>query len=54
MLVVWTKSNPTPWNTIAPNQGTKMLEVNQKFDKRFAFLDSRLYFLFGIDMVFSL
>jgi len=31
--VVWTKSNPTPWNTIQPEHGTKLLEVNQKFDK---------------------
>ncbi|KAG6866003.1 hypothetical protein C0991_009675 [Blastosporella zonata] len=33
--VVWTKSNPTPWNTIEPGQTTKMMTVNQKFDKRF-------------------
>ncbi|KAG6919316.1 hypothetical protein DXG01_007449 [Tephrocybe rancida] len=32
--VVWTKSNPTPWNTIEPGQTTKMMTVNQKFDKR--------------------
>ncbi|KAJ8523443.1 hypothetical protein ONZ45_g82 [Pleurotus djamor] len=31
--VVWTKTNPTPWNTIQPDQGTKILEVNQKFEK---------------------
>ncbi|KAF7433119.1 hypothetical protein PC9H_005067 [Pleurotus ostreatus] len=31
--VVWTKTNPTPWNTIQPDQGTKIVEVNQKFDK---------------------
>jgi NADH dehydrogenase (ubiquinone) 1 alpha subcomplex subunit 4 len=35
-LVVWTKSNPTPWNTIQHDQGTKLVEVNQKFDKRYA------------------
>ncbi|KAF9452007.1 hypothetical protein P691DRAFT_697965, partial [Macrolepiota fuliginosa MF-IS2] len=33
--VVWTKSNPTPWNNIKPNEGTKMMEVNQKFEKRY-------------------
>ncbi|KAF8914138.1 hypothetical protein CPB84DRAFT_1669617 [Gymnopilus junonius] len=32
--IIWTKSNPTPWNTIKPDEGTKMLSVNQKFDKR--------------------
>ncbi|KAG6830629.1 hypothetical protein H0H92_015721 [Tricholoma furcatifolium] len=31
--VVWTKSNPTPWNTVEPGQTTKMMTVNQKFDK---------------------
>ena len=33
--VVWTKENPTPWNDIKPNEGTKMLTVNQHFDKRY-------------------
>ncbi|KNZ75694.1 NADH dehydrogenase [ubiquinone] 1 alpha subcomplex subunit 4 [Termitomyces sp. J132] len=32
--VVWTKSNPTPWNSIEPDQNTKMLTVNQKFERR--------------------
>ncbi|KAF9821042.1 hypothetical protein IEO21_01019 [Rhodonia placenta] len=31
--VVWTKENPTPWNEIKPNEGTKMLTVNQHFEK---------------------
>ncbi|KZT13109.1 uncharacterized protein LAESUDRAFT_669430 [Laetiporus sulphureus 93-53] len=31
--VVWTKENPTPWNDIQPNEGTKLLTVNQHFDK---------------------
>ncbi|PPQ77297.1 hypothetical protein CVT25_010879 [Psilocybe cyanescens] len=31
--VVWTKSNPTPWNTIKPDEGTKIMSVNQKFEK---------------------
>lgn len=35
-VVVWTKSNPTPWNTIGADHGTKLLEVNQKFDRRYA------------------
>ncbi|KXN86315.1 NADH dehydrogenase [ubiquinone] 1 alpha subcomplex subunit 4 [Leucoagaricus sp. SymC.cos] len=38
--IVWTKSNPTPWNTIKPDEGTKMMEVNQKFEKRYAVLGS--------------
>ncbi|EKM80245.1 NdufA4, NADH dehydrogenase 1 alpha subcomplex, 4, 9kDa [Agaricus bisporus var. burnettii JB137-S8] len=33
--VVWSKSNPTPWNTIKPDEGTKIMEINQKFDKRY-------------------
>ncbi|KAA1466019.1 hypothetical protein DENSPDRAFT_830754 [Dentipellis sp. KUC8613] len=31
--VVWTKANPTPWNTIEQDQNVKILSVNQKFDK---------------------
>lgn len=34
--VIWTKSNPTPWNTIKPDEGTKIMAVNQKFDKKYA------------------
>ena len=34
--VVWTKENPTPWNDIKPDEGTKLLTVNQHFDKRYA------------------
>jgi hypothetical protein len=34
-LVVWTKSNPTPWNTIKPEENTKLLTVQQKFDKKY-------------------
>ncbi|RDB20486.1 hypothetical protein Hypma_012443 [Hypsizygus marmoreus] len=33
IIVIWTKSNPTPWNTVQPNEGTKLISVNQKFDK---------------------
>ncbi|PIL36685.1 transporter [Ganoderma sinense ZZ0214-1] len=31
--VVWTKENPTPWNSIKPDEGTKLLTVNHHFDK---------------------
>lgn len=31
--VVWTKNNPTPWNTVGQNENLKMLSVNQKFEK---------------------
>ncbi|PFH52560.1 hypothetical protein AMATHDRAFT_139735 [Amanita thiersii Skay4041] len=34
--VVWTKSNPTPWNTVKPEENSKLAAVNQKFEKRFA------------------
>ena len=32
--VIWTKNNPTPWNTIKPDENTKLMSVNQKFEKR--------------------
>ncbi|KAI5124758.1 hypothetical protein M0805_005392 [Coniferiporia weirii] len=31
--VVWTKNNPEPWNTIKPDQSTKMINVNDKLEK---------------------
>ncbi|KAF8227971.1 hypothetical protein L208DRAFT_1293919 [Tricholoma matsutake] len=31
--VVWTKNNPTPWNTVKPDENTKMMSVNQKFER---------------------
>jgi len=33
--VVWTKSNPTPWNDVKQDENVKMMAVNQKFEKRF-------------------
>lgn len=33
VAVVWTKENPTPWNDIKPDEGTKLLTVNQHFEK---------------------
>jgi hypothetical protein len=33
-IVVWTKSNPTPWNEVKQDENVKMMAVNQKFDKR--------------------
>ncbi|KAF7313525.1 hypothetical protein HMN09_00508500 [Mycena chlorophos] len=32
--VVWTKNNPHPYLNIEQNQGTKLYEINQKFEKR--------------------
>lgn len=32
--VVWTKNNPTPWNTVKQDENTKLMAVNQKFGKR--------------------
>ncbi len=32
--VIWTKSNPQPWNHVKPNENIKLMAVNQKFDKR--------------------
>lgn len=31
--VVWTKSNPTPWNDVKPDENVKMLDVNNRFSK---------------------
>jgi len=31
--VVWTRGNPAPWNEIQQNEGTKLLTVNQHFEK---------------------
>ncbi|KII95960.1 hypothetical protein PLICRDRAFT_97080 [Plicaturopsis crispa FD-325 SS-3] len=31
--VVWTRSNPTPWNSIKQEENTKLMSVNQKFEK---------------------
>ncbi|KAL5530277.1 hypothetical protein ACEPAF_6534 [Sanghuangporus sanghuang] len=32
--VIWTKSNPEPWNTVKPDESTKIINVNHKLDKR--------------------
>ncbi|KAJ7122796.1 hypothetical protein C8R44DRAFT_875998 [Mycena epipterygia] len=32
--VIWTKGNPQPWQSIEQDQGTKLMQVNQKFDKQ--------------------
>ncbi|KAJ7638477.1 hypothetical protein FB45DRAFT_902996 [Roridomyces roridus] len=31
--IQWSNRNPEPWNTIRPDQGTKMVQVHHKFDK---------------------
>ena len=47
--MVWTKDNPTPWNDIKPDEGTKLLTVNQHFDKSYvnvktvSFVASNMY-----------
>ncbi|KAH9987898.1 hypothetical protein BJV74DRAFT_773704 [Russula compacta] len=33
--VIWTKSNPTPWNNVKQDENVKLMSVNQKFEKRF-------------------
>lgn len=32
--VVWSKNNQEPWNTIQANQSTKLINVNEKLEKR--------------------
>ncbi|KAF8138120.1 hypothetical protein EV363DRAFT_510741 [Boletus edulis] len=31
--VVWTKSNPTPWNSVKPDENIKMMDPSGKFAK---------------------
>ncbi|TFK56045.1 hypothetical protein OE88DRAFT_1731676 [Heliocybe sulcata] len=31
--IIWTKSNPTPWNDIKPDENAKLMSVNGQFDK---------------------
>ncbi|KAJ7367932.1 hypothetical protein DFH08DRAFT_946905 [Mycena albidolilacea] len=38
--VSWTKSNPHPYLSIEQNQGTKLHEVNQKFDAKQVVFDA--------------
>ena len=40
--VVWSKKNPEPWNTIKPDQSVKIINVNQKLDKRLVPLPSSI------------
>ncbi|KAJ2930180.1 hypothetical protein H1R20_g6863, partial [Candolleomyces eurysporus] len=44
--IIWTKNNPTPWNTIKPDEGTKLVEVNHKFDKSYGIraIDTSVYY----------
>ena len=44
-LVIWTKSNPTPWNTIQQDENIKMMSGNHKFDKRSGVSHTRERFL---------
>ncbi|TDL29804.1 Aldo/keto reductase [Rickenella mellea] len=37
--VIWTKSNPQPWNTVKQTDNIKLMAVNQKFDKSALHLD---------------
>uniref|UniRef100_V5ETN1 NADH dehydrogenase [ubiquinone] 1 alpha subcomplex subunit 4 n=1 Tax=Kalmanozyma brasiliensis (strain GHG001) TaxID=1365824 RepID=V5ETN1_KALBG len=34
--VIWDrKNNPTPWNNVEPGTNTKMMSVNQQFEKQY-------------------
>jgi hypothetical protein len=46
--VVWTKSNPTPWNDVKQDENVKMMAVNQKFERRF------VWWLLVVGMTFCL
>ena len=47
LAVIWSKTNPQPWNTVKPNESTKLLNVNQNLDQRSVFSPS--YGLFSVD-----
>ncbi|KAG8218325.1 Aldo keto reductase [Butyriboletus roseoflavus] len=40
--VVWTRSNPTPWNDVKPDENTKMLDPSGKFSKKPKIMVERL------------
>ncbi|KAL5508108.1 hypothetical protein ACEPAH_5726 [Sanghuangporus vaninii] len=48
--VIWTKSNPEPWNTVKPDESTKMINVNHKLDKSYSDSESPI----RLDMVMQL
>ncbi|KDQ65001.1 hypothetical protein JAAARDRAFT_52921 [Jaapia argillacea MUCL 33604] len=31
--IIWTKSNPTPWNDVKPDENTKLMSINGTFEK---------------------
>ncbi|KAI9575020.1 hypothetical protein HD554DRAFT_141120 [Boletus coccyginus] len=31
--VVWTKTNPTPWNSVKPDENTKLMDPSGNFSK---------------------
>ena len=33
--VIWTKNNPTPWNSVGQNDNIKLMSGSHKFEKRF-------------------
>ena len=34
--VIWDRTNnPTPWNNVEPGTNTKLMSVNQQFDKQY-------------------
>lgn len=41
-VVIWTKSNPTPWNDVKQDENVKMMAVSQKFEKRYIHSSSSL------------
>ena len=46
--VIWDrKNNPTPWNNVEPGTNTKMMSVNQQFDKQYK-ADRDFGLIFGI------
>ncbi|KAJ7590757.1 hypothetical protein C8J56DRAFT_933809 [Mycena floridula] len=34
--ITWTKANTNPWNSIKPNQTTKLYNTTDKFDERWS------------------
>ena len=34
VAVIWSKTNPTPWNTVQADENIKLLSGHHKFEKR--------------------
>jgi len=33
-VVIWTKNNPTPWQSVKPDENIKLMSVSHNFEKK--------------------